>query len=99
MDLAALHAAQGFATTALASVAELGVFQLLGKTLHTPTEAVCLLLLKAKLYLSRGLEIAVQAEDILTFENNSNDIGMLLPSFLLVLGTSKSPLFEERAYS
>lgn len=99
MDLAALHAAQGFATTALASVAELGVFQLLGKTLHTPTEAVCLLLLKAKLYLSRGLEIAVQAEDILSLENNCNDIGMLLPSFSLVLRTSESPLFEEQAYS
>lgn len=96
MDLAALHAAQGFATTALASVAELGVFQLLGKTLHTPTEAVCLLLLKAKLYLGRGLKIVlVQAEDVLSLENNSNDVGMLLPSFSLILGTSKSPLFEE----
>lgn len=66
MDLAALHAAQGFATTALASVSELGVFQLLGRTLHTPTEAECLLLLKAKLYLSRDLDVAqVQAEDVL----------------------------------
>lgn len=100
MDLAALHAVQGFATTALALVAELGVFQLLAKTLHTPTEAVCLLLLKAKLYLSRGLEIArVQAEDILPLENNSNDIGMLFPSFSLVLGTSKSPLLKEWTYS
>lgn len=91
----ALHA-----TTTLASVAELVVFQLLGKTLHTPTEAVCLLLLKAKLYLSRGLEIAhVQAEDILSLENNTNDIGMLLPLFSLILGTSKSPLFKEWAYS
>lgn len=99
MDLAALHAVQGFATTALASFAELGVFQLLGKTLHTPTEAVCLLLLKAKLYLSRGLEIAqVQAEDILSLENNNNGIGMLLHSFLLILGTRESPLFDEWAY-
>ena len=84
----------------MASVAELGVFQLLGKTLHTPTEAVCLLLLKAKFYLSRGLEVArVQAEDILLLENNSNDIGILLPSFSLILGTSESPLFEEWTYS
>ena len=94
----ALHAVQGFAASALASFAKLGVFQLLGKSPPTPTEAVCLLLLKAKLYLSRGLEIAwVQAEDILSLENNSNDIGMLLLSFLLILGTSESPLFEERA--
>lgn len=100
MDLAALHAAQGFATTVLASVAGLGVFQLLGKTLHTPTEAECLLLLKAELYLSRGLEIArVRAKDILSLENNSNDIEMLLPSFSLILGTPECPLLEEWTYS
>lgn len=97
MDLAALHTAQGFATTALALVSELGVFQLLGTTLHTPTEAECLLLLKAKLYLSRDLDVAqVQAADMLALERNSNDIRMLLLLFSHIFGTNETSLFKEQ---
>lgn len=100
MDLAALHTAQGFATTALALVSELGVFQLLGTTLHTPTEAECFLLLKAKLYLSRDLDVAqVQAADMLSLERNGSDIRMLLLLFSHIFGTNETSLFKEQAYS
>lgn len=58
MRLAALHTMQGFASAVLALGLELGVFQLLGETSHTPTEAERLLLLRAQFYLSRGFRVA-----------------------------------------
>lgn len=56
----------------------------------------CLLLLKAKPYLSRGLETTLcELKACLSLENNSSDIGMLLLSFSLILGSSEPSLFEE----
>lgn len=57
----------------------------------------CLLLLKAKPYLSRGLETALcKLKTCLSLENNS-DIGMLLLSFSLIFG--EPALFEEWMYN